>query len=173
KTATTGPVHLPLADNEKEATYKIRILGPGKPVSASLTNAEQAKLEELYYEYLAYDILAPLMLEAMGYKSLISKINEDALKPFSEKVKIIAKTDETVMAQLRKGTVKGSVDKFYDAMAAAGQTETLLMTALLDCMKADLTGMSFPSAETLENYEKQIQKGINLLKYATGVVAGS
>lgn len=174
KTAETGPVHLPVAENEKEATYKIRIFGPGKPVSTPLTNAEKIKLEELYYEYLAYDIIAPLMLDALGYKSLISKINEDALKPFAEKVKIIAKTDPSVMEDLRAGVVYRTTENFFNAVSASGQSSSLLSSSLLDCMKAALneSNLSFPSAQTLQEHEKKINKGIELLKYATGVVSG-
>lgn len=174
KTAETGPINLPVASNEKEATYKIRILGPGKPVSAALTDAEKVKLEELYYEYFAYDILAPLMLDALGYKSLISQINEDALIPFAEKVKIIARTNPDIMADLRNGVVYRTVQNFFDAVTASGQSNTLLSTSLLDCMKSGLknANVSFPSQQQLQDYEKQMNKGIELLKFATGIVAG-
>lgn len=174
KTVETGPINLPVASDEKEATYKIRILGPGKPVSAALTDAEKAKLDEIYYEYFAYDILAPLMLDALGYKSLISQINEDALKPFAEKVNIIAKTNPDIMTDLKNGVVHRTVQNFFDAVTASGQSNTLLSTSLLDGMKAGLknSNISFPSQQQLQDYEKQMNKGIELLKFATGIVSG-
>ncbi|HTN47435.1 MAG TPA: hypothetical protein VL098_13880 [Flavipsychrobacter sp.] len=174
KTAETGPINLPVASNEMEATYKIRILGPGKPVGTTLTNAEKTKLEELYYEYLAYDILAPLLLDAMGYKSLIARINEEALKPFAEKVKIVAKTDPSIMEDLRAGVVHRTTQRFFDAITTSGQSTVLLSTSLIECMKASVqnTNISLPSQQTLQDHEIQMNKGLELLKYATGVVTG-
>lgn len=174
KTATTGPVNLPVASNEKEATYNVRVLGPGKPSSIDLTDAEKAKLDELYYQYLGYDIVAPLMLDALGYGVLISKINEDALQPFYEKVKSIAMTNPAIMEDLRKGSVHGTIDKFYGTVSSGNFGDNLLENSLIECMKNGYKGgdISFPSADKLAEYQTKLNKGIELLKFMTGVVSG-
>lgn len=174
KTAVTGPVYLPVAANEREATYKVRVLGPGAPVSASLTNDEKAKLDELYYQYLAYDIVAPLMLEALGYRSLISGIDEQVLQGFYEKVQAIAKTDPGVMDALRRGAVYQTVQRFNDAVVAGNFGNGIIENALIEGMKLGYKGgnISFPSAQTIADYQKKIDKGLELLKFATGVVSG-
>jgi len=174
KTATTGPINLPVASNEKEATYKIRVLGPGKPSSTDLTDAEKTKLDELYYQYLAYDIVAPLMLDALGYSVLISKINEDALQPFYEKVKSIAGTNTTIMEDLRKGSVHGTINKFYGTVTSGNFGNNLLENSLITSMKTGYKGgdISFPSEEKLTEYQAKLDKGIELLKFMTGVVSG-
>lgn len=175
KSATTGPILLPVTSNEKEATYKIRVLGPGAPANLPLTDAEKLKLEELYYEYLAYDIIAPLMLDATGYRSLISSINEDALKPFYEKIKIIAKTDPAVMNGLKQGSLYNTTHSFFAAVTASNQSNTLLSSSLINCMKTGYTNTAnipFPTIEELQESENRLNKGIEILKFATGVVAG-
>jgi hypothetical protein len=174
KKAATGPILLPVGANEKEATYKIRVLGPGKPVSAPLTDAEKQKLDELYYEYLGYDIIAPLTLEALGYRSLIVKMNDDALKIFYEKVKLIAMTDSKVIEKLRSGDAYGAIQAFYNAAAAANVNTVALASSLIECMRQADPGakIPFPSADTLSLHEQQLQKGLDLIRDATGVVIG-
>jgi hypothetical protein len=168
KGATTGPISLPLSANESEATYKIRILGPGKTASLPLTNAETSKLDELYYEYLAFDILAPIYLDALGYKSLIERINEEQLGTFLDKVKIIAKTDPSIMENLRKASINYTVSSFSKAAVAANQSNHQLAMFLVTSMQAADT--KFPAPQFKEEFATSLEKGLELLNtyvYAT------
>ena len=171
----TGPINLPISSSETEATYKIRVVGPGEQVSASLTDAEKAKLEDLYYEYLAFDILAPIYLEVLGYRKLVSQINEDQLKPFADKVKIIAKNDPTVMDHLRKGATNWVVSSFSDAAVAANQSDQKLALHLTDIMQQGFSNESktFPAPEIKPEYTTLLEKGLNLLEiYVFGTYEG-
>jgi len=175
KPVTTGPINLPLSSSETEATYKIRIIGPGEQVNASLTDAEKAKLEDLYYEYLAYDILAPIYLEVLGYRSLVSKINEDQLGPFADKVKIIAKNNPTVMEHLKKGATHWVISSFSDAAEATNQSDSKLALHLTDIMQQAYSNSSktFPAPQIKEEYATLLEKGLNLLEvYVWGTYEG-
>lgn len=172
KGAITGPISLPLSANESEATYKIRILGPGKTASVPLTNTEKSKLDELYYEYLAFDILAPIYLDALGYKSLIGDIKEEQLATFLDKVKIIAKTDPSIMENLRKASIKFTVSSFSKAAVAANQSNHQLAMFLVTSMQAAGTG-NFPASQYKAEYATSLENGINLLtQYVYGTYVG-
>lgn len=163
--ATTGPVELLLASNEKEATYKIRVLGPGAATNSTLTEAEKAKLEELYYEYLAYDQIAPYLLDVTGYRTLIATINEDHLKPFYEKVKAIAQLNhDEIMFRLKRSTTNNIPQIFFSTLDNAGQSRAHLVNTLFECFKKQHTTTPFPSAEKLGNDEKQLNKFLDFTK---------
>ena len=54
----SGPIELPLEDNESQAVYTLRIVGPGKAVhSMGQTQKEQSKLLRLEIETFALDFL--------------------------------------------------------------------------------------------------------------------
>jgi hypothetical protein len=56
---TSGPHTLELADNESEATYKLRVIGPGSKSKTGLTEAEKTKLTRLEMETFLFDLIIP------------------------------------------------------------------------------------------------------------------
>ncbi|MCS4435751.1 hypothetical protein [Aquiflexum gelatinilyticum] len=69
-----GPVNLPIKDNESEATYKVRIVGPGAGNlgGLSLTSAERDKLNRLVLETFAMDFFLPFIFDVIGMKDVLS-----------------------------------------------------------------------------------------------------
>lgn len=56
---TSGPFPLELEDNESEAIYKLRVVGPGNMGKPGLTDAEKSKLTRLEMETFLYDLIIP------------------------------------------------------------------------------------------------------------------
>ncbi len=86
----TGPVSVPLANNEKQATYKVRIIGVGGNAISNLTSAESAKLEELWMDYFAFDLLMPSLFLSIENTDALFKIRSngpDAARAFINEVK--------------------------------------------------------------------------------------
>lgn len=69
-----GPFNLPLLDSESEATYKLRIVGPGATNigGLSLTGNERDKLDRLVLETFALDFFPPLIFDIIGMKDVLT-----------------------------------------------------------------------------------------------------
>lgn len=168
--AITGPIAIPLASNEKEATYKIRVVGPGKP-GATLTDAEKTKLDELYEEYLAYNILAPFLAEVVGVRSKYT-INEDNLSTYLQKVKTIAQLDPSILQDLKNGNGYNFIPgKFFKAMDNAGQSRVNLVNSFLDGFRAQFPNRTLPTSQQITQMEKVLNKGLDLMEYLTGTTS--
>lgn len=86
----TGPVSVPLTNNEKQATYKVRVIGVGGKASSGLTSAESAKLEELWTDYFAFDLLMPslfLSIENTNAQFKIRSNGPDVARAYINEVK--------------------------------------------------------------------------------------
>lgn len=67
---TAGPFRFSLEDNEKEAIYKVRVVGPGQSANTGmLTEAESSKLFELQIETIGLDMLLPIIASAISSKT--------------------------------------------------------------------------------------------------------
>ena len=60
---TTDPIQIPLEDNEQQANFKVRIVGPGKPVSAAMTSAERERWLNVSLKTALFDFLMPVVLK--------------------------------------------------------------------------------------------------------------
>ncbi len=167
--AVTEPIGLPIAASEKEA-YKLRVIGPGKP-GATLTDAEKAELDELYNEYLAFDILAPFLAEAVGVRSNYT-INEDNLSAYLQKVKAIAQLDPEIMERLKGGNSYNNIPRmFFDAMDNGGQSRVNLINSFLDGFRTQFPSRQLPTQQQVTDAEKLVNKGLDLLEYLTGTTS--
>lgn len=72
---TNGPTQIPLEDNEMEANFKVRIVGPGIPVSASMTTYERARWWNVSLQTTLFDFLMPIVLDAIGHKEILKNMN--------------------------------------------------------------------------------------------------
>lgn len=168
--AVTGPINLPISSNEKEVTYKLRIIGPGKP-GATLTNAEKTKLDELYDEYLAFNMLAPFFAEAVGVSSNYS-IDENNLSAYLQKTKSIAALDPEIMQRLKDGRGYNGIPRmFFDAMDKAGINRDNIINSFMDGFRKQFPNGQFPSGQNITDANKLIDKGLNLLEYLTGTIS--
>ncbi len=168
---TTGPIGVPIKANEKEVKYGIRIIGPGNPALVALTNVEKAKLKELYYDYLAYDILAPFMLDAVGTRGFentankyINMLDDDKLSSFRFNVEQIAKDDPGILAAIQAGNVTSAIKKFAAAMAATDQTATGIISALFNELSDAVGGaVKFPTQNELLDVKAKTKKTLDFL----------
>jgi hypothetical protein len=123
-TLTSGPADVELNDNETEAEFKLRIVGPGLPgTNKTISNQEIAKLTQLEIETLALDFLLPVMLEVVGNKDDLALIDgsrhvsgpiEDFLKATTSALKIVPGAYEEV----RKGNYDMALRKLLEGMYA-------------------------------------------------------
>jgi|GEM_PF-1304006 len=168
--AITQPIALPLNSGEKEATYKLRIIGPGKP-GATLTDAENAKLDELYNEYLAFNILAPFLAEAVGVRSSYT-IQEENLSAYLQKVKTIAQLNPEIMQRLKDGSGYNNIPRmFFNAMENSGQSKVNLINSFLDGFRTQFPNRQLPTQQQVTDAEALINKGLDLLEYLTGTTS--
>lgn len=133
--AKAGPFDLPLAENESEATYKVRIVGPGIDNSPKLTNAEASKLFRLQIETIAMDFLIPLFAsEVIG--KIDHKGKADASEAEKAQLKALVEvftnvTEEVVNStpgayeEIKKGNYDGALTKilegFYSSATSVGK----------------------------------------------------
>lgn len=68
---TFGPVNIPLEDNESEANFKVRVVGPGVLVLDAMTSYEKERLVNLQLQTIAFDYLLPVMLDVIGAKETL------------------------------------------------------------------------------------------------------
>ena len=86
----TGPVVVPLQGSEVEAIWKIRIVGPGKASNTTFTADEATRLEQLWVEFFALDLLMPNMLTLMGHTEAQYEVrsnNPELARAFIDEVK--------------------------------------------------------------------------------------
>ncbi len=171
---TTGPINLILGANEKDAKYVIRIVGPGQPVSVTWTDAETEKLTSLYYDYLAYDILAPYMLDALAVRGFTNQANQYinmlhesniSLKGFRVNVGEVAKNNPEVLAALKSGDVRASIRKFSEAVENVDQSATTLISAMFSELSDAVGGtLKFPTQDDLLNHKQKTRKTLDFLE---------
>jgi hypothetical protein len=86
----TGPVVVPLQGNEVEAIWKIRIVGPGNASNVTFTTDEATKMDQLWTEFFALDLLMPNMLSLMGHTEAqydVRSNNPELARAFIDEVK--------------------------------------------------------------------------------------
>lgn len=110
-----GPVEIPLEDNELEADFKVRVVGPGKPVLEALTSYEKERLFNISLQTLTFDYLLPVMLDAVGHKEVLEKINSKFA---------IGKDLESLEAFVKKtGDLIATIPAAADALEAGDYTK--------------------------------------------------
>jgi hypothetical protein len=156
----TDPIELPLTDLESEATYKVRVVGPsGKPNYAALTNTEFDKYHELLTEFFAMDILLPVILDAVGHKSMLGgkDIDLDLLEPFVQKTGAMISSVPAIMNPLKDGEYMKALSEFIFALEGnlAGQAPDLFETLFksLAGMAEGYTGGGEYFTQKMDNFD--------------------
>jgi|GEM_PF-4650317 len=95
-----GPTEIPLEDNESEANFKVRIVGPGTPVSASMTTYERERWWNVSLQTALFDYLMPMVLDAIGHKEILKNINSkfDIGDNLENLEKLVEKTSDLIAA---------------------------------------------------------------------------
>lgn len=114
----SDPVNIPLAENESEASYRLRIIGPGimdypsGPVK--MTSDEKSKWNSLMIETFTLDFLLPVMSAAIGYET--KKGEKPFLQNFEGFVKaaeVLIATEPAISELIEKGDFKKALKEFY------------------------------------------------------------
>lgn len=99
-----GPYNFPLQDHESEATYQVRIVGPGKwPSDVALTNAEKSKLFRLEVETFAMDFLIPLTASYVSSK-IAARPGDSSTEQEKEAFNALIGSIQTVVEEMIKGS---------------------------------------------------------------------
>lgn len=81
----TPEIELSLEASESEATYQVRVVGPGNNQSSlELTNAETEKLEELLTDFMALDVLLPVFLDLIGHGNAFENNQNSSITDLSQ-----------------------------------------------------------------------------------------
>lgn len=124
-----GPYDFPLQDNESEATYKVRVVGPGAwPTSVKLTNAEKSKLFRLEVETFAMDFLIPVTASFISSK-VDAKPGKNATEREKEEFGDLVEAVQKVVEEMIKGS-----PAVYEEMKAGNYKEAL--TKLMESVYA-------------------------------------
>lgn len=131
----TDPVELPLGDAESEATYKVRIIGPGMP-GIPLTKTEDEKQTELLLEFFTMDMVLPLIMDFIGHKDLAHDITGDSRldlkkEPFDLIFKLTSSAISAAPAaysNLKEGNYPEALSEFLAAFRGnlAGQAKDII-----------------------------------------------
>lgn len=124
---------LELNDDEKEATYKVRVVGPSF-LPDNITNFEETKLRRLEWETLGYDLVLPLMLDAVGHAKILKGLDETKFKPFLDALITFASSIEAVNEPLKQGDYSKAMTELLFVMGNNQNSDQLedMVKALID-----------------------------------------
>ncbi len=111
----SGPIKLDLLEIESEATYKIHIVGPGRPLPKAVTAAEISKYQRLEIETFVIDFFFPLFMEVFGYKDVFKDggvdLGSGPVGKFISKTEVFLKTTPEVYEMIKGGDYLRAADK--------------------------------------------------------------
>lgn len=120
------PVALDLADNETEAEYKVRIVGPGLS-DTEITEVEGSRLITLEMETFALDVVIPGMSILMSLPNIKEppSVPESAKEIIIEKVKAMVGSFPDVYDEIKKGSYENAFKKLLENLRKAEQATNL------------------------------------------------
>ena len=120
------PVALDLADNETEAKYKVRIVGPGLPY-AEITEVEDSKLFRLQMETFALDVVIPAMTMILSLPETKNAppVKESTKEKIIERVITISKSIPDVYDEIKKGSYEKAMKKLIENLYKEDQASNL------------------------------------------------
>lgn len=133
---TTDPIQLPLAESESEATYKVRVVGPGvagiNRDFDSMSSAEEEKFIDLHIETFLIDFFLPLFLDLKGHEGLLKKANlsEQAVKDLKKIVEPALASTPAAYNKLKEGKFTEAMSDYINAFrvnAAGSGMEDMLV----------------------------------------------
>lgn len=165
-----GPIPLPIKDSESEATYKIRVVGPGvgNLAGLSLTSAERDKLNRLMLETFAMDFFLPFIFDVMGLSDILT-IPDSNFKTLITAIDNFVKTTPIIEQAILDGNFDKALKEAiylaayevpnaqFDAMVKA------VSTGALELIRANKPDLVTASAEEIGDKAESMLKAV---KYA-------
>lgn len=166
-----GPLNLPLKDSESEATYKVRVLGPGTGNlgGLSLTNAEKEKLDRLILETFALDFLVPFIFDMISLNDALVGTQSDMFKDILWTIDVFVKSSPVIEQSLREGDyMKAFKETVWMGISEypSKKFDDMVMDLAMDgfkILKAKKPGLVTESAEDVT---KMVKSALNAIKFA-------
>ncbi len=142
----SGPIPIPLEENEKEAVYKLRIVGPGNTYFNEMkTEIEAKKMLRLDAETFLLDFFIPFVSLSLSAKGLISD-NDNKITSNDALIKMVEelfKSVPEVYEEIKKGDYMAALKKTLKAIAdgALGFGQDLLLETIKTSTKVDATSL--------------------------------
>ncbi len=135
---TSGPQALPLQSNEKESTWKVRIIGPGEIQSGiTMTDAEKIKYEDLCVDFFAADLLMPLLLNVTHHSNQMYKVlpnNIQVVRDYIDEVKIALRP--STIDLVKDGEFAEALKDFSDYALWSSNTRAKIYKNLISGIQA-------------------------------------
>lgn len=117
---SNGPIDLELRENEEEAVYTLRAVGPGKPTgNHPMTSAEASKYRRLLLETLTFDFLMP----ALSIK--IGAMDVDNMQAAVTAVEHLVSTTPGIYDALQQGDFKEALFAALETLASSHGVDAL------------------------------------------------
>lgn len=161
----TPPQELKLEDNEKEATYKVRVIGPTFGLG-NITDVEEKKLRQLEWETLGYDIALPLLLDVVGHADLLKGLDKNKFKPFVDALTLLASSISSVNKPLNEGEYKKAMSALLTEMKknASSNKFNQILEALRDGILSSINPSDNISVQSLDKIKSAANSFLNVLK---------
>lgn len=161
--SVSGPQALPLQSYERSSTWKVRIVGPGgdESISADPTQAEQAKLDDLWIEFFAADLLLPILLDRLNQTSsldLLMPNNLDRIQPYLGEVKSLVKS--STMELVKDGEYEAALIDFSETVLWDSYTLNEIYRKLLRSLQGITSKNAVQAEADLEDmaeYNQRVQ----------------
>jgi hypothetical protein len=168
-----GPINLPLKDLESEATYKVRVVGPGMGNlgGLNLTNAEKEKLDRLVLETFALDFLVPFIFDMIGLDDALIGGQSEKFKNILFAIDVFVKSSPAIEQSLKEGDYM----KAFKETVVMGLTEFPnkafddmykgIINGGIELLKAKNTPGAEESAERISKMGKSVLKAMKIADY--------
>ncbi|WP_113923382.1 hypothetical protein [Cognataquiflexum aquatile] len=169
-----GPVNLPIKESESEATYKVRIVGPGAGNlgGLSLTSAERDKLNRLVLETFALDFFLPLIFDVIGMKDVLS-IPKSNFTTLITAIDNFVKTTPIVQKLLENGDYGAALNEtFFLGLNEGGNAAFDAMVNRVALLGLGMIQAAKPGTvtESAEEISKKAKTLLNAMKYADIII---
>ncbi|MDX2245155.1 MAG: hypothetical protein SF052_00150 [Bacteroidia bacterium] len=171
--SVSGPQALPLESHERSSIWKVRIVGPGgdESISTETTTAEQDKLDDLWLEFFAADLLLPIVLDNLNQTSsldLIMPNDINRIQPYIDEVKALVKP--STMKLVKNGEYIESLKDFRETVLWDSYKLEGLYNKLLQALRAITSNNAVQAEGDLEDIAEYNQ---NVLDFTDKVMNGT
>lgn len=158
-----------LGDNDKEAQYKIRVVGPSFISIGDLdglTQTELDKLLELQEETLLFDLTLPILMGLTGHLDLLKGLDEKRFKGYEDALSLFAQSLPAVQDAAKEGDLKKMLNELLLAMynnRVGGNVENILTNLFQDITEISKDKTSY-FVNNADRIKSSVKKTVNIIK---------